>query len=182
MIAGLLLAARLDPSRAERKRREEAELLAVKIRKETALAARPCPVPVNGVTEITFKALEFVPLTSPQNLQTGVTAFAVQAPPRIRLLDAKHVRISGFALPIRYESGRVQDFLILANQLTCCFGYPPRFCDYILAHAESGAGSPRTDLPTSFEGTLHVRDIYANGAWSALYSMDCTKLTPDFRH
>lgn len=182
MLASLLLAAQLDPSRQERQRREAAELLAAKIRAEAVLAARPRPVSRNGVTEITFKALEFAPLSDPRNPQTGVAAFAVLAPPRVRVLDRQRIRISGFALPTRYEGGRVRDFLILSNQTTCCYGFPPRFCDYILAHIDDGADSPRMDLPTSFEGTLHVGDIYANGTWSALYSMDCTKVSPAFRY
>ena len=73
----------------------------------------------------------------------------------------------------------MNEFLILQNQLLCCYGQPPGFCDFILAHADGGPPSPVMDVPTTFEGTLHVRDVYANGYWSALYSMDCTKIAQD---
>ena len=172
-----LLSALLDPHRQDRHQKEEAALLAAKVRSEAALAAMPAPTTRNGVTEITFKALEFIPLADPKNPQTGLAAFAPQAPSRVTAFDQTRVRISGYVLPTRYEAGRVRDFLILSNQMMCCYGSPPRFCDYIVAHAESGPIASMMDLPTAFEETLHVHDVYVNGSWSALYSMDCTKIT-----
>jgi hypothetical protein len=174
------LAAWLDPHRRERQQREVADALAAKIRAEAARAAVPILMAKDGVTEITFKSLEFIPVIPVKHSDAEVAAFAPQAPSRIKTLDERHVRITGYLLPTRSDGRRVREFLILANQMSCCFGREPRFCDYILAHMEGGAAAPwLMDKPISFEGTLHVRDVYVNGYWSGLYSMDCTKIAGD---
>ncbi len=172
----VLFAGRFDPHRKERLQREAANELEAKVRAEAALAAMPAPITRDGVTEITWTSLKFVPLAGPGKPEP---ALAAQAPARITALDQKRIRISGFVLPTRTESGRLKEFLILENQMTCCFGQPPGFCDFIVAHNDSGPSSPAMDVPTEFEGTLHVHDVYANGCWLALYSMDCTRIAQD---
>jgi hypothetical protein len=172
----LILAASLDPRRHERKQNEAAAILAANIRAEEKLAAMPVHIAQDGVTEISFKSLEFVPLADPKNPESGAISHALRAPPRIKAFDRIRVRITGYLLPTRASSESAREFLIVANRTTCCYGGEPRFCDYILGQIESESLPTSLDTPVSFEGTLHVSDVYANGYWSGLYSMNCTKI------
>lgn len=112
-----------------------------------------------------------------KNQEFGTLGFAAHAPPRVKALDGQRVRITGYLMPTRSESKHVREFLILANQMKCCFGREPGFCEYILARMEGEPGAPlQVDTPLVFEGTLHVSDVYVNSYWSGLYSMDCRKI------
>lgn len=175
-VPALVLAAWFDPDRAARHRREAAALVAVEQRAEAVRAARPVRQTPDGVAELSFNYLEFPLLPAPASVASDPVAFAPLAPPRITALDARRVRITGFILPTRNRNGQVREFLLLANHLTCCYGREPRFCDYILARTEGEVGPLVMDRPVSVEGTLHVGDVYTNGSWAALYSMDCSRI------
>ena len=173
----LVIAAWVEPERPEQLARERAARLAARSSAEAALAALPVPVGRDGVAEISFNNLSFFPQTDSGDQSPTARGFARQAPSRIKAFDRKRVRISGYMLPTRSVRGKADEFLILANQMTCCYGSVPRFCDFIVARMQKGSVTTLMDLPVNFEGTLHVGDVYLNGVWSALYSMDCIKVT-----
>ena len=74
-------------------------------------------------------------------------------------------------LPTRVENGQVRECLIMANQLTCCFGQTPRFCDFIIARIDGPSVAVLQDLPLVFTGRLKVGDVFEGKAWTGFYTM-----------
>lgn len=98
-------------------------------------------------------------------------------PPNILALDGKRVRLTGYMLPIRMVDGLVQDFLLLRNQMMCCYGRRPELNEWVVVRMK-GKGVPSTmDTPLSFYGTLHVGEFFENQVFEGLYRLDGEKIS-----
>jgi hypothetical protein len=102
---------------------------------------------------------------------TTSAGYAAWAPAGVKALNDATVRINGFMLPTRVENGHVRECLIMANQLTCCYGKPPRFCDFIIAHVDAPEVAVLQDQPLVFTGRLKVGDSFEGTAWTGFYAM-----------
>jgi len=130
--------------------------------------------PATEVVGLDFMKLSFVPEKDPVDPKTGQPHYAAQAPAAIKAYDGRKIRIRGFLMPIKMEGNEVREFLIVASQMSCCYGTAPRFWEFIAAKAVGEAVPNLMDRPLTFEGTLHVGDVYENGYWTQFYTMDCT--------
>jgi hypothetical protein len=124
-----------------------------------------------GTVKVSFASLAYA-LTPEQEQQGEHKGYAQWAPASVKALDGRHVRIEGFMLPMRVKDGKVTECLIMANQLSCCFGQPPRFCDFIAAKATGDPVPMVQDQVLVYEGTLHVADVFEGTIWTSLYSLD----------
>ena len=98
-------------------------------------------------------------------------------PENVRALDGKRVCISGYMLPIRMENGLVKDFLLLRNQMMCCYGRQPEPNEWVVVKM-SGKGVPsKMDTPLSLYGTLHVGEMFENHVFEGLYQLDGEKIS-----
>lgn len=174
----VLLAATLDPDRTENARRQEEARRQARLHEEAARAALPIPTGRDGVAELSFRSLEFLPAGGGQGTPGADQSRGALAPSRILALDGKKVRISGFMLPTRVRGNLAQEFVILANQAACCFGVPPRLFEFIVARAPDIPVPLRMDQPLQFEGTLHVANPGLSRSWNGFYSMDCSNVSP----
>jgi hypothetical protein len=172
---GLLsLAARLDPSYAERER--EAELAKAERAAERARVA--ALVPEAGAVSRDTQRINFGDLAfdapGGETQATASTGFAPWAPEKVRALDGREVRIEGFMLPTRMEAGRASECLILANQQACCYGQSPRFCEFLVAKMMKEPAPVLQDRPLVFTGRLHVGDVFEGKAWTTFYTLEVT--------
>lgn len=98
-------------------------------------------------------------------------------PANVRALDGKRVCIAGYMLPIRMENGLVKDFLLLRNQMMCCYGRQPEPNEWVVVKM-SGPGVPgKMDTPLSLYGTLHVGEMFENHVFEGLYQLDGEKIS-----
>jgi len=98
-------------------------------------------------------------------------------PANVRALDAKRVCISGYMLPIRMENGLVKDFLLLRNQMMCCYGRQPEPNEWVVVKM-SGPGVPsKMDTPLTLYGNLHVGEMFENHVFEGLYQLDGEKVS-----
>ncbi|MDB6113233.1 MAG: hypothetical protein JWQ62_178, partial [Lacunisphaera sp.] len=141
---------------------------------ERRLFAQAKAAPVTGRINLNFDKLKFYLPPGIQPPFAEGRGFGAYLPTGIKIYNGRDVRIQGYMLPTKLERGLVKECLVLPNQLSCCFGLEPRFCEFIAVHIQ-GAGVPDLmDQPLSFEGRLQVGDVFTDGAWVALYSMNCT--------
>ena len=171
VIALVNLAARFDPGYRERVQAEktaEAGRAAEKARLE-ALMPKAALAP-QGVRKVSFGDLSFSAPAgdTPDSTSPG---YGPWAPASVKALNDTRVRIDGFMLPTRVENGHVRECLIMANQLTCCYGKMPRFCDFIVAHVDTPSVAVLQDQPLVFTGRLKVGDEFAGKIWVSFYSM-----------
>jgi hypothetical protein len=181
-VALLLLlgfAAWLNPETPVQQQSKLAVLEAEHAEQERRLLAQAKAVPRTGRINLNFDKLNFYLPPGVQHPFLDGKGFGIYLPAGIKSYDGREVRIEGYMLPIKLERGLVTDCLVLGNQMSCCFGQEPRFCEFIAVHID-GAGVPDLmDQPLRFEGKLRVGDVFADGAWVALYSMNCTSVGAD---
>jgi len=172
LLAGVNLFGRLDPDYQQRvlaSEAQEAERKAEEARLgELIPKAGPAP---KDVRRITFGDLAFS-APGADTPDTASAGYAGWAPQRVKALDGQPVRIEGFMLPVRVENGQVRECLIMANQMTCCFGNVPRFCDFIIARVDGPSVAVLQDEPLIFTGRFKVGDVFEGKAWTSFYSME----------
>lgn len=130
--------------------------------------------PAMGRIELSFANLNFGLPAEAFERVTPRRGYFGSAPEGIKLYDGRQIRIKGFMLPTKVEKEGVRECLIMANQMACCFGRQPRFCDFIVARVSGKPLLNQPDRPVTFEGTLHVGDVFQGTYWTALYTMECT--------
>jgi hypothetical protein len=149
-----------------------AEAAAAYKRQEAVFARQAAAEPVTGRLNLNFAKLNFYLPPETKHPTTNSSGYEAFLPSGIKTYDGRDVRIQGYMLPTRLENGLVRECVVLPNQMSCCFGQVPRFCQFIVARM-GGAGVPNLmDRPIVFQGKLHVGDVFTNGYWTALYTID----------
>jgi len=98
-----------------------------------------------------------------------------QIPAEVKGWSGKKAVITGFMLPTRLENGKATEFLIMANQMACCFGLVPNMNDWVVVRMPGGV-SVVQDVPISFYGVLRVGAMYENGYMTGIYEMDADRM------
>jgi hypothetical protein len=74
-------------------------------------------------------------------------------------------------LPTKLENGKATEFLIMANQMACCYGTVPNMNEWVVVRMPQG--TPVTqDVPISFYGTLRVGAMFESGYMTGIYALD----------
>jgi len=178
VLAIFALVAWPDPNRSAREQNELARLQAQQAEQERRLLAQAQAVPPTGRLNLDFNHLDFFLPPGIQHPSLAGKGFEAYLPTGIKSYDGRDIQIRGFLVPTKVEGGLVREGIIMANQMSCCFGQPPRFCQFVVARF-AGSGVPEMmDRPLTFEGKLHVGDVFAEGYWVCLYSLDGCSMSP----
>ena len=89
--------------------------------------------------------------------------------------SGKKAMITGFMLPTKIENGKTTEFLLMANQMACCFGTVPNMNEWVVVRMPQGVAVTQ-DVPISFYGTLKVGALYDNGYMTGIYVMDAERM------
>lgn len=73
-------------------------------------------------------------------------------------------------LPIDFDSGIVKSFMLLNNQMGCCFGVMPRVNEFIYVEMPEGKSTKYlTDIPLRVTGRLEVvKENLVGGIYSMM--------------
>lgn len=116
-----------------------------------------------GVTPVPWELLRSYEYDSQQGL--------VDVPQPVADLDGKRIAMLGF-LWTMYEYDDIDEFGLVGNHWSCCYGIPPGLSDVVVVTLrEDQAGLSQTLNPIRVEGTLHVREIKDGGFTVAIYEM-----------
>lgn len=134
-------------------------------------------VPGTDYTEVGFDRLADFKYEVPDGALTEPAARAVMArnriPRAIAKLDGQKVAVAGYMLPLRVESGKITEFLVLRDQSLCCYGAVPKINEWISVRTPKGKGiPPAMDRKLTFYGVLKVGEIVENGYLVGIYEMD----------
>jgi hypothetical protein len=72
------------------------------------------------------------------------------------------------------QEGRVTEFILLKNQMMCCYGKPPVINEWIRVKMSTGV-KPAMDQTITVFGTLHVTEYKENSQMLGLYRLDGEK-------
>jgi hypothetical protein len=121
-----------------------------------------------------FVAPSFDPAADPKGTPpTGEE----QIPAEVKSWNGHKAVVQGFMLPTKMENGKTTEFLLMANQMTCCFGIVPDMNDWIIVRMPQGVPVVQ-DVPISFYGTIHVGAMFDNGYMTGIYELDGDKMGP----
>jgi hypothetical protein len=145
-------------------------------------AAASAPETVDGYIKASFEQLSTFKITPPPfdpNASPGSSGPSLggQIPEAIRDLDGRKAVVTGFMLPIKMEGGLVTEFLLMRSQMMCCYGVMPQVNEWVLVRMAKGVHQ-LMDVPVSFGGQLHVKELYENGFLTAIYQLDGDKMLP----
>jgi hypothetical protein len=137
---------------------------------------------VDGYVKAGFEQLSTFKITPPPfdpNAKPGSAGPSLgrQIPDAVRSLDGRKAVVTGFMLPIKMEGGLVTEFLLMRSQMMCCYGVVPQVNEWVLVRMAKGVHQ-LMDVPVSFGGQLHVKELYENGFLTAIYQLDGDKMMP----
>lgn len=132
-----------------------------------------------------FKPLAFRDLTNFEYLveweadgkDFDFAAYAKRVPSRLREKSGAEVAIEGFMIPtVVDENNKVKEFLLLPDQMSCCFGQSPEANGWVVVTASNGV-DVLMDRIIRVTGTLTVEERWDEEFFVGLYHMDCKDIT-----
>jgi hypothetical protein len=115
-----------------------------------------------------FVAPEYDPLANPKAAPpTGEE----QIPPTVKSWSGRKAVLTGFMLPTKLEGGKAVEFLLMANQMACCYGTVPNMNDWVIVKIPKGVPIIQ-DVPISFRGMFRVSATFESGYMTGIYELD----------
>jgi hypothetical protein len=93
-----------------------------------------------------------------------------QIPPIVKSWNGKKAVVTGFMLPTKLDNGKAVEFLLMANQMACCYGTVPNMNDWIIVRSPGGVPITQ-DVPISFRGTFTVSATFESGYMTGIYEL-----------
>ena len=98
-------------------------------------------------------------------------------PDRVKALSGKKVEVQGFMLPIDVKDGKVLRFMLLKDQMACCFGAIPRLNEWIYVKVpERLRTDSQRDVPITLLGTMSVGAKFEHGMLAGIYYLELDRM------
>ena len=149
-------------------------LLALAVRGATL----PAPAVDNGYLKLGFDLLAGYPFITPNSdgdTKAPPPTGEEQIPAEVKGWSGKKAVVTGFMLPTKMANGRATEFLLMANQMACCFGAVPNMNDWVVVRMPQGVAVVQ-DVPISFYGTFRVGAMVENGYLTGIYALDAERM------
>ncbi|HCY58325.1 MAG TPA: hypothetical protein DHU78_05670 [Opitutae bacterium] len=105
------------------------------------------------------------------------SAYAQRVPKKLRKISNTKVAIEGFMIPtIVDENNELKEFLLLPDQMSCCFGQTPEANGWVVVSAEQGA-EVMMDRIIRITGELAVEERWDEEFFVGLYHIVCDEIT-----
>ena len=153
------------------------------------LAAAPCvraqaPAPVqvpapevdgaylklgfDRLSSFKFIAPEYDPVANPK---TPPPTGEEQIPAAVKAWNGRKAIVTGFMLPTKLENGKAVEFLLMANQMACCYGTVPNMNDWVIVKIPAGVPIIQ-DVPIAFRGLFRVNPTFESGYMTGIYQLE----------
>ena len=104
-------------------------------------------------------------------------AYSQRVPKELRGLSACQVAIEGFMIPtVVDENNEVKEFLLLPDQMSCCFGQTPEANGWIVVTADKGV-EVLMDRVIRVSGEFTVEERWDEEFFVGLYHLTCEEVT-----
>ena len=110
-------------------------------------------------------------------IKFDLSAFARRVPITVRQMDGLAAAVEGFMIPtVVNEDNKVTEFLLLPDQMSCCFGKAPEANGWVVVTAPKGV-EIMMDRIIRVTGTMAVEEKWDEEFFVGLYHMTCDKIT-----
>ena len=100
-----------------------------------------------------------------------------QIPAQIRAMDGKKIEIQGFMLPLELSDDTLRTFMLLENQMACCFGAIPRLNQWVyVTIPEQKKVKANQDVLVTLFGTLRVGPEFDQEMLTGIYHLDLERV------
>jgi hypothetical protein len=133
----------------------------------TATTAAPAAKPAkpSGPIEATFDDLKF-------EIKPDAPFDKSMLTPKVNTLFDKQVRIRGYIFPTLKKNG-IKQFVLVRDNLECCFGPGAALFDCILVHMREGKTAEFSIRPVAVEGKFSLEEFLDyDGTTRAIYRLD----------
>jgi hypothetical protein len=110
------------------------------------------------------------------NVLVATVRVLKQIPTSVKAMNKSAVALTGFMLPVKWSEGLVTDFMLLPNQMGCCYGRMPRLNEIIIVNTSGKGVKLLKDIPVCVLGRFHVGAIRNNNYLVGIYQMDCERV------
>jgi hypothetical protein len=91
------------------------------------------------------------------DLLSGYDYDKEQIPELVKSLNGQRIAVTGFMLPVDFDGSKVRSFLLLQNQMACCFGMTPKENEFVYVEMSNGGSTKyMPDWPLTVVGKLEV--------------------------
>jgi hypothetical protein len=155
-------------------------ILAIAVLPVAALAAAepviPAPEVDAGYLKLGFDRLSSFKFVAPDfdpvaNPRATPPSGEDQIPSIVKTWNGKKAIVTGFMLPTKLENGKAVEFLLMANQMACCYGTVPNMNDWVIVKIPKGVPITQ-DVPISFRGTFKVNAMFESGYMTGIYQLE----------
>ena len=139
---------------------------------EELAEAAPPPKPKEGYIPLTFERLAAYdfPLNPDGSVKVKSDGRPYQIPEDIQNLSGENVTLSGFVLPLSMEKDKVAEFILVRNQLLCCYGQQPQLNEWAVVLMEEPV-SLEFDVPVTVSGKFLVGEVMEEERVLCLYRL-----------
>ena len=147
---------------------------------------RGSPLPTETHQVLTFDMLTSYPFREPNWAKMEDPAYIAslkldeQISPQIQAMDGKNVEIQGFMLPLDMSEGNLRTFMLLKDQMACCFGNIPRLNEWVYVRVPKKKKiNIHQDVLITLLGTLRVGSKFESEVLTGIYHLDLDRIQLD---
>ena len=99
---------------------------------------------------------------------------------QIQAMNGKKIEIQGFMLPLDMSDGSLRTFMLLKDQMACCFGNMPRLNEWVYVRVpKKKKVSVHQDVLVTLFGTLRVGSKFEGEVLTGIYHLELDRLQID---
>lgn len=141
--------------------------------------ARSAPLPkrTDGYIPLTFDPLSDFeyPIDMSGSVLSLPDGSKPTIPERVKKFDKQRISLSGYMLPLHMEAETVTEFILIKNQLLCCYGQTPDVNEWAIVVMERPVPTS-LDEPVTVSGTLQVGEATKDGQLLCIYRLSGERL------
>ena len=105
------------------------------------------------------------------------STYSKRVPKGVRAKSGLSIAVEGFMLPtVVDENNKVKEFLLLPDQMSCCFGKSPEANGWVVVSSSAGV-EVLMDQIIRVSGTITVEERWDEEFFVGLYHLDCKEIT-----
>ena len=109
-------------------------------------------------------------------IEFDFTSYSQRVPKHLREKSGRTVAVEGFMLPtVVDENNMVKEFLLLPDQMSCCFGKSPEANGWVVVSSSDGV-EVLMDQIIRVNGNLTVEERWDEEYFVGLYHLDCESI------
>jgi hypothetical protein len=109
-------------------------------------------------------------------IEFDFTSYSQRVPKHLREKSGRAVAVEGFMLPtVVDENNMVKEFLLLPDQMSCCFGKSPEANGWVVVSSSDGV-EVLMDQIIRVNGNLTVEERWDEEYFVGLYHLDCESI------